>query len=144
MKPRLHYTCRVPKVRTIVFVCEHGAAKSVIAAALLERLAREQRAPLRALARGTEPDPHLSSTAAAGLLAEGIDVRTWQPRRLTSDELDSAWRIVSFGPDLSSIAANAPVERWHDVPPVSKGFAATRAAILTRIPRLLEDWRDGD
>jgi hypothetical protein len=28
-------------VRTVVFVCQHGAAKSVLAAALLERLAAE-------------------------------------------------------------------------------------------------------
>jgi protein-tyrosine-phosphatase len=44
-------------VRTVVFVCQHGAAKSVLAAALLERLAAEQGVSLRARARGTEPEP---------------------------------------------------------------------------------------
>jgi arsenate reductase (thioredoxin) len=70
-------------VGTVVFVCQHGAAKSVLAAALLERLAAEHGIALRALARGTEPEPQVVPAVAAGLLAKGIDVRTWQPRPLT-------------------------------------------------------------
>jgi arsenate reductase (thioredoxin) len=124
--------------RTVVFVCEHGAAKSVIAAALLERLAANRGAPVRALARGIEPEPQVSVTAAAGLLAEGIDVRGWQPRPVTSADLASAWRIVSFGPDLRLVTADPRVEHWHDVPPVSERFEATRAAILVRLPTLLD------
>jgi Low molecular weight phosphotyrosine protein phosphatase len=79
-------------VRTVVFVCQHGAAKSVLAAALLERLAAERGAQLRVLARGTEPEPAITPAAAAGLLAEGIDVRAWHPRPLTSGDLAQAWR----------------------------------------------------
>ena len=35
-------------VRTVVFVCQHGAAKSILAAALLERLAATGSRPARA------------------------------------------------------------------------------------------------
>jgi arsenate reductase len=128
------------EMRTVVFVCEHGAAKSVIAAALLERLAIERGDPVRALARGTEPDRHISAAVAARLLEEGIDVRGWQPRQLTQADLAPADRIVSFGPDLSSFltAEGAPFERWHDVPPASEEFNAARAAILRRLPSLFD------
>lgn len=125
--------------RTIVFVCEHGAAKSVLAAALLERLASEASVPLRALARGTQPDPDVSPAAAAGLLAEGIDVRGWRPRRLTASDLAPAWRVVSFGPQLSDVvAAGVPLERW-EVPHVADGFAAATEAMLDGLRELVDE-----
>jgi hypothetical protein len=40
----------------VVFVCEHGSAKSVIAAAELSRMAKERGLDLSILARGTNPD----------------------------------------------------------------------------------------
>jgi arsenate reductase (thioredoxin) len=127
-------------VRTVVFVCEHGAAKSVLAAALLERLAANHGVPLRALARGTEPEPQVGPAVAAGLLAEGIDVRTWQPRLVTRDDLAKAWRVVSFGPDLSHLGpAGRLVQVWSDVPAVADGFQAAQAAIAGRISALLQD-----
>ncbi len=44
----------------IVFVCEHGAAKSVIAATYFNKLANEKGLNLKAIARGTHPDQELS------------------------------------------------------------------------------------
>src|SRR4029453_4746257 len=104
-------------VRTVVFVCQHGAAKSVLAAAVLERLAAEHGIPLRALARGTEPEPQVAPAVVAGLLAEGIDVRAWQPRPLTPGDLAGACRVVSFGPDLSHLVPDGTlIQVWSDVP----------------------------
>jgi arsenate reductase (thioredoxin) len=118
----------------VVFVCDHGAAKSVIAAAWFERLAFETGLTARAVARGTEPDPELSQAAAAGLRGEGIDVSGWSPRLLTSEELALADRVVSLGPDLSAIVPDGvPYERWADVPPVAAGYAPARETILARL-----------
>jgi hypothetical protein len=39
--------------KTIMFVCEHGTAKSLIAASFFNRLAAEQKIGYRAIARGT-------------------------------------------------------------------------------------------
>jgi arsenate reductase (thioredoxin) len=128
-------------VRTVVFVCQHGAAKSVLAAALLERLAAEQGVPLRALARGTEPEPQVAPPVVAGLLANGIDVTAWQPRPVTPGDLAQAWRVVSFGPDLSHIGpAGTLVEVWDDIPTVADGFQAAQAAIAGRLLTLIK-WR---
>ena len=57
---------------TIVFVCEHGAAKSIIAAAYFNKLAEEKNSDVRAIARGTHPDPELSSIAITGLRDDGL------------------------------------------------------------------------
>ena len=124
----------------MVFVCEHGAAKSVLAAALLERLAAERGVRLRALARGTEPEPQVVPAVVAGLLVEGIDVGAWQPRLVTRDDLTEAWRVVSFGPDLSQLRpVGTLVQVWSDVPAVADGFQAAQAAMVGRLCALLED-----
>jgi arsenate reductase (thioredoxin) len=135
----LHYNLGMRSVRTVVFVCQHGAAKSVLAAAVLERLAAEHGIPLRALARGTEPEPHLAPAVAAGLLAKGIDVGARQPRPLTPGDLAQAWRVVSFGPDLSHLVpTGTPLEVWDDIPAVADGLQAAQAAIAGRLPRLIK------
>ncbi len=103
--------------RTVLFLCPHNAAKSVIAAAYLERLAAERGVTLRATSAGTDPDPGVSPGVAGALLAEGIDVRAYHPRRVTAEELARASRVVSLGCDLEDIAPpGLVVERWDDVP----------------------------
>src|SRR2546422_5468063 len=80
--------------RTVVFVCLHGAAKSLIAATLFQRLADERGLAVRSTFAGTEPDPAIQPNVVARLLEEGVDVRPLRPRRVTRDELASAWRVV--------------------------------------------------
>ena len=48
----------------VIFVCEHGAAKSILSAAIFNKLARERGLNLRAIARGTNPDPEISPKVA--------------------------------------------------------------------------------
>jgi arsenate reductase len=123
---------------TILFVCLHGAAKSLVAASHFQRLAGERGVKARAEFAGTEPDPALTPAAVAGLLAEGIDVRGQRPRRVTGDDIRRASRVVSFGCDLGALAPGIPVERWDDVPAVSENYQAARDAIVSRLPALLE------
>jgi len=124
---------------TVAFVCLHGAAKSVLAAACFQRLAEARGVQLRALAAGTEPDPEIAPAILRALRAEGIDLRGQQPRRVTREDLAGAAAVVSFGPDLSGLVPpGRPIVRWDDVPALSEDFEAGRAAILARLPALLE------
>src|SRR2546430_15056069 len=102
--------------RSVVFAGLHGAAKSLIAATLFQRLADERGLAVRSTFAGTEPDPAIQPNVVARLLEEGVDVRPLRPRRVTRDELASAWRVVSFGCDLPELAPDARIERWEDVP----------------------------
>src|SRR5439155_1127990 len=119
---------------TVLFVCLHGAAKSVIAAAEFERLARARGVAARAVSAGTEPDPQIAPVVVARLLEEGIDLRGLRPRRVTRQDVAQASRVVSFGCDLGDLAvAGVEVERWDDVPAVSDDFDRARAAIRARV-----------
>ena len=67
----------------IVFLCPHGAAKSVIAAAYCQQLADQQNVQLRATCAGTEPDAEVSPAVLELLRMEGIDVADQRPRRVS-------------------------------------------------------------
>ena len=84
---------------TILFLCPHNAAKSVIAAAYFDRLARERGLDYRAASAGTSPDAAPSPAVVAMLRDEGIDVAGYRPRHVTTEDLTSAHRVISLGCD---------------------------------------------
>jgi protein-tyrosine-phosphatase len=51
---------------TIVFVCEHGAVKSVIATAYFNKLAADRHLPFRVTFRGVNPQEALSGPHTRG------------------------------------------------------------------------------
>ncbi len=126
--------------RSVLFVCLHGAAKSVLAAADFERLAAERGLALTAEAAGTEPDPEMAPAVVAALRAEGVDLRGKRPRHVTAADTARADRIVTFGCELGeAMPAAVPVERWDDVPAVSENLPLARAAIRRHLDRLLDE-----
>ena len=125
---------------TVLFVCLHGSAKSLIAAEHFNRLARSQGVVLRGESAGVEPDPSVPPPVVAGLAADGIDVRGYTPRRVTLEQLAAATWVVSFGCELPT-QPGKPTERWDDLPLVSDGFAIARDAIVARLERLIEQAR---
>jgi len=123
----------------LVFVCLHGAAKSVLAAAAFERLARARGLATRADFAGTEPDPEIAPRVAAALRAEGVELGARRPRRVSGADVTGETAVVTFGCDLGPIAAKAgALESWDDVPAVGEDFDAARAAITARVGALVD------
>jgi protein-tyrosine-phosphatase len=124
--------------RHVVFVCAHGAAKSVVAAAHLRRLARERGIPVTAAVAGVEPDEGWSPAAVTGLVADGLGAPSGRPRHVTLHDLALADRVVTFGCEVSRWQrAAVSIERWDDVPAVSDGYEAARTRIVARVERLV-------
>lgn len=115
---------------TILFLCPHNAAKSLLAVADFDRLAARRGLPFRGESAGTEPDDAPSPAVVAMLRAEGIDLAGYTPRHVTHDDLATAHRVISMGCAVDALPlSTAHVESWDDVPPVSKNLAAAREAI---------------
>src|SRR5205809_7864879 len=89
---------------SIVFVCEHGAAKSVIATAYFNKLAAERGLPYRATFRGTSPQVDLSTRAVAGLRADGIGIPDGKPSAIATDDVARATDIFAIGCALPAAA----------------------------------------
>jgi protein-tyrosine-phosphatase len=129
---------------TVVFVCEHGAAKSVVAAAHFNRLARERGLPMRAIARGTVPDERMAPVAVKGLAADGLKAPEGRPELVRPEELAGARRAVALGCDLSRVAPiGVRVDRWDEIPPMSADYATARDAIVKRVKALLDELESG-
>ncbi len=125
---------------SVLFVCLHGAAKSVIAAEYLRLLAAGHGVLIETSAAGVEPDVEIPPTVVSSLLAEGVDVRGRQPMAVQREMLERADRVVSFGCDLSDLTPEGTaVTEWMDVPAVSDGYVTARDEIIRRVTLLLDD-----
>jgi protein-tyrosine-phosphatase len=129
-------------VGTVLFVCEHGSAKSVVAAAHFNRIAAARGLPWRAISRGTAPDTAMAPAAVEGLRGDGLKPNDPAPTKLEQRDLDAAVRVVTFCALPPELQARSPVEAW-EVPPVSTEYAASREAMLAQIERLLRELTGG-
>jgi arsenate reductase (thioredoxin) len=122
----------------VLFVCEHGSAKSVIAAALFNARAAARKVALRAESRGVEPDPVLMPAAVTGLRADGLVPGQATPLAIRRADVQRASLVIAFDPLPPDLTAGARVVLWN-VPPVSVDYAASRDAMASRIDALLDE-----
>jgi arsenate reductase (thioredoxin) len=120
----------------VVFVCEHGAAKSVIAAAHFNRIAQQRGLNVRAVARGTNPDPEVAPKVVAGLHAEGLKEITTKPQLVSERDTADAKRIVTLGCKLPH---KAETTDWNDIPSPGANYAAASSAIRSRVEALVDE-----
>lgn len=125
-------------VGTVLFVCEHGSAKSIVAAAHFNRIAADRGLPFRAISRGTVPDAEMAPAAVKGLLGDGLKADDPTPAKLAQSDLDTAVRVVTFCDLPPDLEVATPIERW-EVPPVSTEYAKSRDVMLAHIERLLRE-----
>ena len=125
--------------RAVVFVCEHGAAKSVIATAYFNKLAAERHLPVRATFRGTAPQDELSVRAVEGLKADGIPVPDGKPTGITDADVAGATHIFAIGCPLpETVRRSGKAADWSDVPD-DRGYGPMRDAIVPHVEQLLAD-----
>jgi arsenate reductase len=131
---------RKRSVPTVLFLCPHGAAKSVLASAYFQRAAKERGLNVRVESAGTDPDPEVSPRVADHLKKGGFDVPVAKPRRLTEADMTVADVVISIGCDPKSMPnPRAALVRWDDVPAPSEDFAAADARIRERVIQLVDE-----
>lgn len=125
----------------VVFVCEHGAAKSLIAMAYFNKLAAERGLAVRASFRGVDPQDALSVRAVAGLRADGLAVPDGRPAAIAAADVAGATHIFAIGCALPQMAtASGKAQSWDDVPD-DQGYGPMRDAIVRHVRLLLDGWR---
>lgn len=125
---------------TVLFMCPHGAAKSVLASAYFQRLAKERGLNVRVESAGTEPDTEVAPAVRRHLTEQKYAIPTDRPHKVTSDDIASADIVVSIGCNLRGLHVPATALRtWDDVPSPSENFAAADKAIRKRVLDLVEE-----
>jgi protein-tyrosine-phosphatase len=125
----------------IIFVCEHGAAKSILSAAIFNKLARERGLNLRAIARGTTPDPEISPKVSRGLQSDGMAPSELSPKKISKADLTNARRVITFCALPDDYPGSAPVENWDEYLPAIEDYGKARDKLTARINSLLEELR---
>ncbi len=120
-------------IPVIIFVCEHGAAKSIIAAAYFNQLANQRGLNLGAIARGTNPDSELSAKTVEGLQRDGLIPTESAPQKLTLADVESAQQMISFCELPEEFLDKVTYENWSDIPPVSENYEKARDMIVAKV-----------
>ncbi len=126
-----------PGRKNIVFVCEHGAALSVVSAAYFNKLGQEQHLNWHAVARGVTPQENLSVSAAAGLKKDGVPTEVTKPQAVTQEDLDRADYVVTFLPLPEKLVVKTPFESWDDVKWAPSDYGKIRDEVLKHIQQLV-------
>ena len=125
---------------TVLFMCPHGAAKSVLASAYFQRLAKERGLNVRVESAGTEPDAQVAPAVASHLTRNGYAVPIAKPRRVTSRDLAMADVVISIGCDVKGLPIpSGKLRKWDEVPSPSEHFARADDAIRKRVVDLVEE-----
>jgi protein-tyrosine-phosphatase len=128
------------KAPTVLFMCPHGAAKSVLASAYFQRVAKERGLNVHVLSAGTHPDPAVAPVVADHLGKNGYDVPISRPRLVTASDVSAADVVISLGCDLKDVAVpREKLVEWNDVPPPSQNFDAADQAIRQRVVELVDE-----
>ena len=125
---------------SIVFVCEYGSKKSVLAAAYFNHFAAARGLRERAIARGLNPDASIPAGIREVLSADGVQLDDAAPARLERGDAPSAGRVVSFADTIDgALTDGAELHSWADVPPLSEGFEHARDLIRDRVRALVDE-----
>lgn len=124
--------------KEIVFVCTHGAARSPIAAAYFNKIAKEQNLNYLAVFRGTEPDSVLTTGTIIGLLKDDFEISNWKPEIVTKNDIETADRVVTFDLKLHFNNASKEIEQWNGTPSISKDYDQARDIIEEKVKQLIK------
>ena len=117
----------------MLFVCQYGGAKSVMAMSYFNRLAAERSLPYVAeAAAAQEPYDSVPAPVVELLERDGVDVRDYRPRHVDAADFARAARVIS-------IDCNHDGERWDDVPKVSEDPEGSAAAIRRHVDALVAE-----
>lgn len=124
---------------TVLFLCEHGTVKSVLAKLYFDEMAAERGLRVAAISRGTKADSVVPPWMVANLSRDQLPLGAFQPRSLNAADLAHKTMVVSFDvPAAASAAATGPRQQWDGLPSVSQDYAAGRDAIKARVQRLVD------
>ena len=127
--------------KTILFICEHGSAKSVVAAAHFNRIAEKEGLRVKAISRGTNPDAAVPDKINGFLNDDGFPNYTSKPIQLTPEDIKSADYVVAFSTIPTSYGNPGKIESWK-VPSFEAGYTVSRDSIVHNIERIIKRIRN--
>jgi arsenate reductase len=129
---------------TVLFVCVHNAARSQMAEAFLNHMARERGLPVRGISAGTMGAGELNPLVVSAMEEVGISMAGHRPKLLDPGMVSSADRIISMGCGVDAEACPTRflgTEDWGLDDPAGQPMEVVRTirdTIRQRVTELLD------
>lgn len=113
---------------TVLFACVHNAGRSQIAAVLFNKYADRSKA--RAISAGTRPADRVHPEVVAVMQADGIDLSSQRPRRLTPELAAQAQWLITMGcGDECPVVPGIERDDWPILDPKGQSAGTVRAIV---------------
>jgi arsenate reductase (thioredoxin) len=119
----------------VVFVCEHGGARSTIASLYFNKMAKENNLPYESVFRAIVPDSTISPETKKGLLADGFDSEQLVPAALTSNDITNAI-LISID---CRVTSSQPDQEWTGIPAIRQDYKLARNEIVRKLTGLINE-----
>lgn len=126
---------RIKVKQQILFICEHGAARSAIASAYFNKIADSLKLNYKSIFRGTVPDSALTKATQLGLTKDNFKINNWKPQLLNNKDLKKSKKIITF--DCKTLSIDE-FENWDGIPAISIDYVVARDAIVEKVKKLIE------
>ena len=131
-------TSEAPAKPSVLFVCIHNAGRSQMAAAYLTHLSG---GAVEVRSAGSAPGAHVTPSAVAAMLEEGIDMSAETPKILTAEAVQASDVVITMGcGDTCPYYPGTRYLDWVLEDPAGKGVESVRPIrdeIKTRVIGLL-------
>lgn len=125
---------------SVLFVCVHNAGRSQMAAGFLSTLSG---GAVEVRSAGSMPADQINPSAVAAMLEVGVDLRTEQPKVLTTEAVKASDVVITMGcGDVCPIFPGKRYEDWKLDDPAGQGIESVRPIrdeIRTRVLALLDE-----
>ncbi len=125
------------KKTTIVFVCEHGGARSTIASLYFNKMAKENHLQYQSVFRALSPDSTISKETKNGLIKDGFETTELFPVGLTAGDVHSSAILISL--DCKVPSSYHTDKAWNGIPAISEDYGVARKAIVKHLNELITE-----
>ncbi len=123
------------KKTTVIFVCEHGGARSTIASLYFNKMALDNHLPYQAIFRGLTPDPIITQETEKGLIKDGFETASLSPIALSAKDITPNTLLISL--DCTPSSSYQTYHAWGGIPAISEDYNAARNAIVKLLNELV-------
>jgi arsenate reductase len=124
--------------KKILFVCEQGTSKSMIAASYFNKLAEERNLLWRAEGCGTNPADTIPNKVLDGLASDRVQIVSTETKRVQQADIDKANKVILFYPLPENLKAKGKTSLWSNMPAVSDDYDKAREAIVLKVKTLID------
>jgi arsenate reductase (thioredoxin) len=126
---------RATKEKTILFVCEHGAGRSAIAATYFNTIAKKNGLKYHAIFRGIDPQEALGLSTKNGFIKDSIDVSNLIPIKIEKADFDKAYKVITLDCTLPNTFKN-PDLQWTGIQ-MNGNYDVSKSEIMPKVDSLV-------